>query len=213
MTVGRPSRLGAIGVAAIVAFTTWASTTAEEGSPLALTPAQQEGPFYPLEIPADHDADLTKVEGSDEHAAGEVLVLDGVVLRVDGTPIEGAAVEIWQTDAYGVYLHPGDPDFAERDSAFQGFGEATSDVDGAWSFRTILPEVYGGRPRHIHAKVKVDDATVLTTQIYFSGGDIPSEGSIGESGTDLDALLVEVHAELDERGAEVLKARHLLVVP
>ena len=136
-----------------------------------------------------------------------------MVLQADGTPVEGAAVEIWQTDAYGVYLHPGDPGFADRDPAFQGFGQSLTDAEGAWAFRTILPEVYGGRPRHIHAKVKVDDQTVLTTQIYFSGGDIPDEGALDETGTELDALLVEVLAGEDAEGNVALTAEHVLVLP
>ena len=184
-----------------------------EDEPLVLTPAQQEGPYYPVEIPADHDADLTVVGEASEVAAGQPLVLEGVLLDSDGTPIEGAVIEIWQTDASGVYLHPADPGFDRRDTAFQGFGASETDADGRWAFRTILPELYGSRPRHIHAKVKVEDETVLTTQIYFSGGDIPSAGSLEASGTALDALLIESRAATDDDGNEVLTAEHRLIVP
>ena len=184
----------------------------DETLPLALTPAQQEGPYYPVEIPSDHDADLTFVGDSGTVAAGRPMDLEGVLLDSTGGPIEGAVVEIWQTDALGVYLHPGDPGFPERDESFQGYGTSETDADGAWAFRTILPEIYGGRPRHIHAKVQVEGEDVLTTQIYFSGGDIPEAGTIEESGSELDALLIEVIAETDEDGAEILRAEHRLVV-
>lgn len=218
MRPGTPSptlrALGALGAVALILGTV-APVAAQEGAtePLALTPPQQEGPFYPVEIPADRDSDLTVIEGSEARASGEVLLLEGLLLRPDGSAVEGAVVEIWQTDDRGVYLHPRDPGFPDRDEAFQGFGESITDEDGAWTFRTILPEVYGGRPRHIHAKVKLEDQTLLTTQVYFSGGDIPAEGALEQTGTELDALLVEAFADEDEDGAAILRAQHLLVVP
>lgn len=212
MTARHPRPHITIVAAGLLAFGAVAPAAAQE-EPLVLTPAQAEGPYYPVEIPVDHDADLTMVDGSTVEAAGETLVLTGDLLRTDGSPIEGATVEIWQTDAYGVYLHPDDPGFANRDPAFGGFGEAVTGPAGEWGFRTILPEIYGNRPRHIHAKVKVDDQTVLTTQIYFSGGDIPAEGTLAVTGTELDALLVEVYKTADDDGSEALTAHHRLVVP
>lgn len=206
--------LGALAAAALAlgTFTPVVAQEEAEPAPLVLTPAQAEGPFYPVELPADRDADLTVAGESEASAAGQPLQLTGVLLDAAGEPIEGAAIEIWQTDAFGVYLHPGDPGYEDRDVAFQGFGVSQTDADGAWAFRTILPELYGGRPRHIHAKVKVEDEELLTTQIYFSGGDIPLEGSIAETGSELDALLVEVYAETAQDGARILKAEHRLVV-
>ena len=206
--------LGALAVAALVVgtITPLAAQEASTG-PLLLTPPQQEGPYYPVTIPADDDADLTLVSGSGSEALGQPLILRGRLLDATGRPIEGGVVEIWQTDAFGVYLHPGDPGFDDRDTAFQGFGTSATDAEGAWAFRTILPELYGSRPRHIHAKVKVQDETVLTTQIYFSGGDIPAEGSLEASGSELDALLVEVVAATNADGEVILTAEHRLVVP
>jgi protocatechuate 3,4-dioxygenase beta subunit len=206
-------RLGGPAASTLLVLGVFNAAGAQDEESLALTPAQVEGPFYPLEIPLDHDADLTVVEGSEEVAAGTPLVLEGVLLRADGSPLEGATIQIWQTDAHGVYLHPGDPGLADRDVAFQGFGESVTDAEGAWAFRTILPEVYGGRPRHIHAKVVAGDQTLLTTQIYFSGGDIPAEGALEQTGTELDALLVEPLLQADEDGLQTLTAYHRLVVP
>ncbi len=216
MPEGQLRGLAAISAAGLLTIGASATMAAQDEDVLVLTPPQVEGPYYPVEVPLDHDADLTVVEGSGAVAAGDVLLLEGVLVRADGTPVAGGTVEIWQTDAMGVYLHPGDPGFADRDPAFQGFGTTVTDAAGAWAFRTILPEVYGSRPRHIHAKVKVDGETVLTTQIYFSGGDIPAEGALAETGTELDALLVEVHAAADddgEGGGPTLTAEHTLVIP
>ena len=185
----------------------------EQPDALVVTPSQPEGPFYPVELPVDRDADLTLVAGADGPAAGEPLLLVGQLLTVDGGPVEGAVIEIWQTDDGGVYLHPQDPEIAARDSAFQGYGQSLTDEAGAWSFRTILPEIYGGRPRHIHAKIKIAGETALTTQIYFSGGDIPGEGTVPITDDVTDALTVEAFADLDADGNAVLRASHLIVIP
>lgn len=98
---------------------------------------------------------------------GEPLILFGQVLDVNGVPIPDAAVEIWQTDASGVYDHPNDPTTANRDLTFQFYGTSMTDADGWYVFRTILPGEYEPRPRHIHFKVKQQGVTVLTSQFYF----------------------------------------------
>ena len=82
-----------------------------------------------------------------------------------------------------------------------------------WSFRTILPDIYGGRPRHIHAKVRIDGQDVLTTQIYFSGGDIPGDGSVEQTGSELDLLMVEALRVPADDGSEILGAQHVIVLP
>ena len=40
------------------------------------------GPFYPVEKPADQDADLTLIAGSTERAQGDILHLSGRVLAL-----------------------------------------------------------------------------------------------------------------------------------
>lgn len=131
------------------------------------TPAQQEGPYYTVDKPADHDNDLVDFTGASAAPVGEVLVFAGVIYDAGGMPVDGAVVEIWQTDSNGVYLHPNDPGTGQRDPNFQFYGEAVSGADGVYSFRTILPGLYEPRPRHIHVKVKLDEEELLTTQFYF----------------------------------------------
>ena len=46
-------------------------------------------------------------------------------------------------------------------------GAQVTDADGIVQFKTIFPGWYQGRTVHIHAKVHVDNSTVLTTQVYF----------------------------------------------
>ena len=93
----------------------------------------------------------------------------GRVLGVDGRPIPDATVEIWQCDAHGRYLHPGDTGSRPRDSAFQGFGRAVSGADGAYRFRTIRPVAYPGRTPHIHFAVTAPGRRELVTQMYVAG--------------------------------------------
>ena len=135
---------------------------------LSTTPAQSEGPFYPLELPLDHDNDLIQIEGRAERATGTILDLCGRILGADGRPAPGLRVEIWQCDALGVYHHPGDRR-GPADPNFQGFGHTIADDGGAYRFRTIVPVAYPGRTPHIHVKVLGADVDVLTTQMYGAG--------------------------------------------
>ena len=182
--------------------TTQPDTAATAGNvgPVAATPAQPEGPYYPVEKLNDRDNDLTVVSSSGETADGEVLSLDGLLVTTAGEPMIGATIEIWQTDEQGIYLHPGDPNTAVRDQSFQFYGEAVTLADGSWSFLTILPGEYEPRPRHIHAKVVVDGDIALTTQIYFSADD---------SGQD-PRLVAAVEPGTDENGRPILTASHII---
>ena len=132
------------------------------------TPGATEGPFYPVRIPPDDDNDLVRVEGAVREAGGEVLHLAGTVLDRDARPAAGARIEIWQCDVNGIYLHPRDR-MARRDGGFQGFGHATSDRDGRFAFRTIVPVPYSGRTPHIHLKALLGGRELLTTQFYRAG--------------------------------------------
>ena len=129
------------------------------------TPAQTEGPFYPVELPSDSDADLL-VQGERRYTLGQPLWLEGTVSDVEGRALRGATVEIWQCDQNGHYHHPGDHG---ADPLFQGFGRVAVNADGAYRFHTIRPVAYGGRSPHIHLKVKLGTRELLTTQVYVQG--------------------------------------------
>src|SRR5437016_3018510 len=97
------TRRGFLGGMALgaVAFTS-PGAFAEE---LLRTPAQTEGPFYPDKLPLDTDNDLLILNDAITPAVGTITHLTGKILDARGEPIRNAAVEIWQCDANGVYLH------------------------------------------------------------------------------------------------------------
>jgi protocatechuate 3,4-dioxygenase beta subunit len=150
-------------------------------------PRMTDGPFYPsLAYRAralDWDADLTTVRGRAPdgqplpRALGEHLDLHGVVLDVDGRPIDGTEIEIWQCDVRGSYRHPNGA--RDRiDAGFQGFGSTRSDGQGRYRFRTIRPVPYPGRTPHIHVKLRHGAFGEVTSQLFV----------VGEPGNDNDFL-------------------------
>lgn len=141
--------------------------------PGLVTPAQTEGPFYPLEI-AESDADLTRLKGRTGRAQGREVLVKGKVRNLDGQPISGAKVELWQACASGRYNHPRDPNTAPWDDGFQGYAQVITDKLGRFRFRTIEPGAYPAaqnwmRPPHLHFKVRAPGYAELTTQMYFEG--------------------------------------------
>lgn len=139
------------------------------------TPAQTEGPFYPVRDQLDKDADLTRVQGRSERAEGTEVLLTGRLFDSDnGLPITGALVEFWQACASGKYNHPEDPNTAPLDPNFQYWAQVHTGNQGEFSIRTIKPGAYPAttnwtRPPHIHVKVHKAGYPSLTTQIYFKG--------------------------------------------
>lgn len=175
-----------LATAATLAAPTWLTPALAQTS-LRPTPSQTEGPFYPVALPADSDFDLLRNANVD-YRQGQPAWLEGVVTDTRGTSVSGAVVEIWQCDHAGRYHHPGDGNRA--DPAFQGFGQVSVGRDGRYRFRTLRPVQYSGRTPHIHVKVKLEQQTLLTTQLYVAG----------DPGNERDFLW----RRLDERGRAAL---------
>lgn len=170
------------------------------------TPAQTEGPFYPVDLPADSDFDLLRTAGR-SYGRGQPAWVEGTVTDLDGRPLRDAQVEIWQCDEAGHYHHPGDG--GRADPAFQGFGRVQLGSDGSYRFRTIRPAAYSGRTPHIHVKVRQGARELLTTQLYVQG----------DPGNERDGLWRRLDAPGRaaltvpfEPGAEGLRARFPIVV-
>jgi protocatechuate 3,4-dioxygenase beta subunit len=153
--------------AALVAFPIcWTGARAQPAGSRRPTPAQTEGPFYPVTLPKDSDHDLLR-NGALQYGRGQPAWVEGQVTDLQGKPLAGGEVEIWQCDEAGHYHHPGDG--ARADPAFQGFGRVALGADGRYRFRTIRPVAYSGRTPHIHVKVKLGRRELLTTQLYVEG--------------------------------------------
>lgn len=176
------------GLVALVAYAAVRPAAGQPRMALEPTPRDAEGPFYPTRVPAEADADLTRVAGRTAAAKGTPLALSGRVLGTDGKPLAGAKLELWQCDALGRYHHvDGDP--GTRDENFQGYGVTSSDADGRFAFQTIRPVSYGGRPPHLHFKLAHPRAQALTTQIYPRGESAERGLGLGLSGAETRARL------------------------
>src|SRR5688500_10829248 len=92
---------------ALIAVSTGTRAQAQPRAALPPTPADAEGPFYPTRIPADADADLTRVAGNAGRAQGTPLQVSGRVRDTNGSPLAGTKVELWQCDSRGLYHHVG----------------------------------------------------------------------------------------------------------
>lgn len=125
-----------------------------------VTPRDALGPFYKPNAPAQ--AELC-ASGS---GGGQQLTVSGRVLGMpECAPLTGALVEVWQADTRGDYTQVGagrdDPGCLLRASL-------KTDAEGRYSFRTVLPGEYPGRPRHIHYRVSAKGHATLVTQLYFA---------------------------------------------
>jgi protocatechuate 3,4-dioxygenase beta subunit len=117
------------------------------------TAEETEGPFY-------FEVDRVRSDIREGRPGAELRL--GVRVRDldDGCkPIQSAVVDVWHCDATGSYSEPGETFLR---------GLQTTDRDGTVEFTTIYPGWYPGRTVHIHAKVHIDNRTVLTTQFYFA---------------------------------------------
>ena len=140
---------------------TW-STTRADGGVLARTPRDYEGPFYPVGS-RNRTNDLIV---SDAHAG--VLNFSGQVVNTQGEPLANCLFDFWQADPLGRYKHPNDRSAGEGWDDFLYWGEAVTDSEGRFGFRTYVPGDYGSRPPHIHFKVWFEEKALLTSQMYFA---------------------------------------------
>jgi protocatechuate 3,4-dioxygenase beta subunit len=130
----------------------------DDSASCAVTPEQTEGPFYV-------DTDRIRRDITEDRQGTPLRLALRVRDLGECTPIPDALVDIWHSDAAGVYS-------GFEDGAGESFlrGVQVTDADGIVQFATIYPGAYQGRTVHIHAKVHLDNRTALTTQLYFDDG-------------------------------------------
>jgi protocatechuate 3,4-dioxygenase, alpha subunit len=99
---------------------------------LTPTPGQTIGPFFGYALPFERDNELVP-PGS----PGSIR-LHGVVTDGAGAPVPDALLEIWQADAEGAV--PSATGSLRRDKwTFTGWGRASTDDEGHYSFTTVEP--------------------------------------------------------------------------
>jgi protocatechuate 3,4-dioxygenase beta subunit len=91
---------------------------------------------------------------------GEKVTVKGKVLLNDcKTLVKNAVIDIWQANETGNY----------QDEWYRG--QINSDSDGNYEFESVVPKGYGEgtgyRPPHIHFKVFVNGAEMVTSQMFF----------------------------------------------
>jgi catechol 1,2-dioxygenase len=136
------------------------------------------GPFHVVESPVRELGDNIDMVGT-----GVPCVVTGRVVGVDGSPLPGAKLDVWQANDQGFY-DVQQPDVQPRTN---GRGLFTADEDGRFWFRTIVPSHYpiptdgpvgklliatgrhAYRPAHIHFIVEADGFRPLTTHIFVAG--------------------------------------------
>ncbi len=142
----------------------------------AETPSTVLGPFYREGAPAYPNGGSVVLQ---RHPAAETVMAAGQVRDTSGRPLAGAVLDIWETDANGLYEHedPAQPDMNLR-------GRFETDADGRYSFQCIRPVSYPipsdktcgamltlmkrqpTRPGHLHAVISAPGHQRLVTQIY-----------------------------------------------
>ena len=158
----------ALGGGALATSSLFYNTPGAFAEELLKTPQQGEGPFYPDKLPLDTDNDLIVINEKITPAVGKITHLSGRVLDVKGKPVQGAVVEIWQSDTNGSYIHTKGRK-AKVDGNFQGFGRFLTGRKGEYYFRTIQPVRYSGRTPHIHFLVRKGKDRLLTSEFYIKG--------------------------------------------
>src|SRR5450755_3893774 len=135
------------------------------------TPDQILGPYFPMGQTPVPQSDLTSVKGIEGLAQGEITEITGRVLNLNGEPVRGVPVTIWQANTFGRYVHANDPNPAPLDPNFVGCVGIRSGNDGVYRIKTIKPGAYPAgldwmRPPHIHFEIH-GQFERLVTQMYF----------------------------------------------
>jgi len=128
----------------------------------SLMPDMTAGPFL-----LDEQFDRSDIT---EDYAGHPMRLGLRVLDESCAAVPGAKVEIWHTDATGDYSAFADSGVGKDEGEGTTFlrGTQTADENGIVEFMTVYPGWYPGRAVHIHLRVHLDEATVLTSQMFFT---------------------------------------------
>ena len=172
------------------------------------TPDQILGPYFPTgQTPVPH-SDLTSVKGLRGRAQGEIIAVTGRVLNLDGEPVRGVPVTIWQANSFGRYVHANDTNPAPLDPNFVGCIGIRSDSNGVYRIKTVKPGAYPAgpdwmRPPHIHFEVH-GQFDRLITQMYFPDEPLNASDRLLNAALRPDLLVATCLSPQDPAGSLVL---------
>lgn len=152
-------------------------TAQNNAKPAGCTEATVFGPFFVEGAPrVENGADIAN------GAKGPPCVVRGQVRSLDGTPVAGAVIDVWQSDEEGHY------DVQKADQRdFQARAQLVSDSNGKFNFRSILAHCYPiphdgpvgdlltalgrhpWRPAHLHFKIEAAGYERLITHVFRKG--------------------------------------------
>lgn len=175
------------------------------------TPRAIEGPLYVPGAPLSR-YEVRLDEGDVQR--GQVLVMEGRVLGLDGKPIAGAVVDVWHANEHGRYSH-----FDPEQAPYALRRRIETDAQGRYRFRSFVPPGYaippnsptselfaalgrhGNRPAHIHFLIAAPGLRTLTTQV-----NIPGDTYIDDdfAFATRDGLIVELERNTSPAGYESL---------
>lgn len=155
-----------------------------DGREAAGTETSLLGPFFREKAPAFPLGASIAVH----ETAGTEILLFGEILDASGRPVPHAAIDVWQTNAHGLY------DLQAKDASVMDLrGRFRADAEGRYHLRTVQPIGYsipmdgpvgqlvrrqgrhGMRPAHIHVLVAAEGYRELVTALYLA--DDPHLGS------------------------------------
>ncbi len=143
------------------------------------TPATVLGPFHIAGSP-----ELGYGEDMSQGLPGTPLVLTGTVTDLDGNPVGGAVLDLWQADNEGLY----ESQHADVDEA-RLRAKYTTREDGSYCVRTVAPlgytipmdgpvgelisqtDISHFRPAHVHFLINVPGYEPLITHLFEEGAD------------------------------------------
>ena len=152
-------------------------TTQNNAKPAGCTEATVFGPFH-VEGAPQYELGADVANG----AIGEPCYVRGAVRDLEGRPVAGATIEVWQADAEGFYdvQRSGLPGHQAR-------GVLHSAADGRFHFRSIVAEAYpiphdgpvgkmlaklgrhAWRPAHRHFMIEAPSSETLITRVFRAG--------------------------------------------
>ncbi len=111
---------------------------------------------------------LRRITGEAYVAEGKPITVRGRLVDQRCVPISDAIIELWQTNADGIYQH-NKKSGSFIDKHFSGYGKTATNNLGEFSFITIYPGHYGNSAPHLHFKITHQDLGTTYTRMYFEG--------------------------------------------